>query len=205
MTIDEFDKYYIRRYTLLENDFLETVSYVSVEPENFNTYSQKYLNLLLAIGSEVDLARKLLANLINGYETKDKEVVSTIMNYDPEIKNLEVLYLEEGIKFKPWNYNECPEWRSVYTNVKHKRHYVAEKIDENKTFFQCANLKNVLEALAGLHSLIFYIYFLMNKNDNTDPVPPIRCMFRILNSHWAGIDYGSGVYIYNDSIIINTN
>ena len=143
MTIKEFEKHYVKRYKFLESRFLQTEDYVAIDELNFNAYSQAYLDLFLAIGSEVAIVKKLLARIIkNNDDIKDKDVNKIILEYDPTFKDLQVTLLREEIKFKPRNYPEDTKWWTVYTNLKHDRGGSAKIIDIDNPYYQCANLGN---------------------------------------------------------------
>lgn len=204
MTIKEFEKHYVKRYKFLESRFLQTEDYVAIDELNFNAYSQAYLDLFLAIGSEVDIVKKLLARIIkNDNDIKDGDVNKIILEHDPTFKDLQVTLLKEEIKFKPRNYPEHPRWRTIYTNLKHNRRNSAEIIGIDMPYYQCANLGNVLEALAGLHVVVYYTYHMLYvKNGKiNEPVPPMKSLFKIMNSYRKEIDYGTGPYFFEGTLI----
>lgn len=60
MTKNEFIKVYWRQYLLLEKEFLNTSDYVSIDQENYSTFSNQYLKLLLAVCSEMDSIAEVL-------------------------------------------------------------------------------------------------------------------------------------------------
>lgn len=55
MTTNEFNKYYLSHYMLLEHDFKATFDYVDPEKENYSAYSSIFLKQILSIGSEIDI------------------------------------------------------------------------------------------------------------------------------------------------------
>ena len=63
MTTNKFIQSYISRYEILESDFRLALRYVGLEKENYDTYSDYFLSLLLDIGSEVDVAIHKLAKM----------------------------------------------------------------------------------------------------------------------------------------------
>jgi hypothetical protein len=74
MNSKEFKRKYIDHYLLLENDFKKTFDYVSVERNNYDTYSAMYLKLILSIGSEIDILKKLIAKMLNpGFNEKKRQ------------------------------------------------------------------------------------------------------------------------------------
>lgn len=54
MTPQSFSKIFWKQYLLLEKDFLETDEFVTIDKNNFKTFSSRYTYLLLNICSEID-------------------------------------------------------------------------------------------------------------------------------------------------------
>ena len=85
MNTKEFEKSYINHYKLLEEDFKSTFSYVTLEPDNYDTYSSIYLKILLSIGSEIDILKKYLASLIKSDFNENRDNPNKIIvNFDNE-------------------------------------------------------------------------------------------------------------------------
>ena len=53
MNEDEFLGLYWKNYILLEKEFSETLEYITLDVDNYNVYSSRYIKLLLQIGSEI--------------------------------------------------------------------------------------------------------------------------------------------------------
>ena len=49
ITSQEFIRLYWGNYILLEKEFIKTIEYVSIDEENYATYSKAYAKLLLEI------------------------------------------------------------------------------------------------------------------------------------------------------------
>ncbi len=63
MNRDEFLKVYWKQYRLLERDLIQTDDYVSIDKDNYTTFSSQYTKLLLTTCSEMDsIAEQLLYN-----------------------------------------------------------------------------------------------------------------------------------------------
>lgn len=61
-------------YRELENDFMTTRKYVSLNQDNFSTYSIEYLKLYQAVCSEIDVIGKDMANAANErFKPDDKQ------------------------------------------------------------------------------------------------------------------------------------
>lgn len=54
---------YWNYYLVLEKKFINSTNYVAVNESNYNTYSFEFVNLILLIGSELDVTMKLLSNI----------------------------------------------------------------------------------------------------------------------------------------------
>lgn len=149
MNREKFLNVYWRYYGLLEEDFKNTIRFVSLEKDNYETYSIEYARLLQAICSEIDVIFKTICNKdkgnINEYAkiiiTKDKQFINNIVC---------LKMYNRGIKIKPfecWTENNPPEWWTAYNKIKHHRS------DEMKK----ATMKNTLYAISGLFLLEQYL------------------------------------------------
>ena len=126
ITTKQFEKAFIGRYKILEEEFASTFKYVSFEKENKDTYSDYYLNLLLSIGSEIDIIAHYLAKLYSkkipvksGWNT----VYKVIEDNHPNIKSLKVIIEASNLTLTPWNsgIGWNTDWWTVYNEVKHNR------------------------------------------------------------------------------------
>jgi hypothetical protein len=132
-------------FNALEEDVLRVTRFVEFSQENLETHSVEFVRLLLAIGSEVDVACKAL---IATYQPKAKpqtidQYRSHLLRQYPEIVDSVVECPRYDLKFQPWKdweNKKSPSWWRAYNNVKHSR----------ILNFRQANLDNVLNALAGL-------------------------------------------------------
>jgi len=160
------DNTYWHYYLSLEKDFIRTIDYVEICPTNSKSISIRYLQLLLAIGSEVDVTLKRLCrlqspklragssnidfsrgNLLNKYPNFYKMVLK-IPRYGKEIE-----------PWKSWKYLQNPFWWHAYNDLKHER---------NKYFFE-ANQKNTIESLGGLLCILLYLYIYTGSEQMLDP------------------------------------
>lgn len=158
-------------YQHIENDVASTFKYVELDEINFDTYSRHYKDLLSAIGSEVDVVGKSIAELV---DTTDKKLSKAPISHwgfvvekaCPRISAATVR-TQSGICFSPWkNWKnevaqdknqrtlyrlvkgaENPEWWRAYNKTKHRRKSLTNPDDSS---YEKANLGNVLNALAGL-------------------------------------------------------
>lgn len=142
MNIKEFEKKYLSYYLLLESDFIETFNYVSVESDNYKAYSNTYLKLLLAIGSEIDVIRKFIVNLFYpSFDEKKQNPNKLLMECFSDIKELEIKFKTTDEVLRPRDYSKEPDWWAAYNEIKHNRLEAAEKFDATKSIISMLTLK----------------------------------------------------------------
>jgi len=144
---------YWNYFLALENDLEQIARYIEFAEKNFKTYSIELAHLLLTASSEVDVVAKALCKKINpNAPTKDiNDYKKTIKKQLPDMIKEEVFIKGYGPKLRPWENwegNNNPVWWQSYNDVKHNR----------SSCFEEANLKNVLDAMAGLLVIVFYFY-----------------------------------------------
>lgn len=137
-------------FNTLEEDLLEVARYVEFTPNNYKTHSVQFVRLLLAAGSEVDVACKAL---IRTFEPNAKpenigHYRSHLLGQFPEIAEDVISCPRFGLKLQPWKGwpTAHPSWWHDYNSVKHDRIQNYER----------ANLENVLNATCGLGVIIQY-------------------------------------------------
>jgi len=136
----------------LEDDIARLSRYIEPTQKNFDTYSIELARVLLSACAEVDVTAKQLCIQLNA---KNAESINayreTITSVYPQISDCTVIVPRFGLTLTPWSnwkQSQKPEWWGGYTNIKHKRH----------THFSDANLKNVLNAVAGLFVLLLLLH-----------------------------------------------
>ena len=172
MTADEVIGLYWKYYLSLETQVVELERYVEFDLKtNGNTYSSRFLELLQAICSEVDVVGKVLAtqcdpNFTPTQYTKIRNWWFYIQSNYSGIQLDPVFFRKETIF--PWEnffvmkcdskYKDdsrvpdaaLPSWWNSYNNVKHRR---SDRFDDELLYYTQANLSNVISALAGLYIL----------------------------------------------------
>ncbi len=207
MNLEEFKKHYFSHYMLLESDFSETIKYVSLSEENFNTYSAIYLKQLLATCSEIDVLLSFLAKLYN-FNCKDTGFGCSkiLLENEPDIKNLQIEVKNKGIILQPWQCSSIPNWWTAYNEIKHNRFADATKFDKTKKYYQYANLDNVLNSLAALFSLELYAYKKLAQIENHQQfIPNIKSIFSVKNSYWENSNVGSGTLFIDGCLYIDND
>lgn len=141
-------------FLALDSDFDVLSRYVELAGNNFQTYSIELAHLLLSGSSEADVVLKALCLALDR-ESKTRNICdyqSTIIARLPSFAE-EAVYVPRYCltlhPFDNWQTEKnSPDWWQSYNAVKHHR-------DQS---FQQANLKNSLNALAGLMVSVFYLY-----------------------------------------------
>lgn len=209
MTCDEFSNLYWAHYISLEKEFVQTIPYVSLSTENYSTYSEIYLKLLLEIGSEVDVSLKQYCVLLNpafvGENISDYR--ACILAQKPSFFGEKVAVHEDELLLKPWNNrNEkgviSPFWWDAYNRCKHNR---ADKgkigNSANREYYKFANLKYVLNGLAGLYQVLLYSYRILAMAENKKieiPLPGSR-LFTLKGSDWNTVTFYQDFAQYFDN------
>lgn len=181
MNRNEFCKHHWEYYMVLERDFLEIERYVSFELGdnylyvgnthadlgNSMTFSSEFIKQYQGICSEVDVIMKSICKELGNPAANDMEhgYTPTILQNWGEIKNQKVKLKDIELQpFLNWeqapNY-KSPDWWTPYNKVKHERIVNYKK----------ANLKNVVNALAGLYILENYLVKYIGDRDNDMDVP----------------------------------
>ena len=154
MAIQQTTNFHHWNYFLaLEQDVERLARFIEFNEKNFNTYSIEIAHLYLAAASEVDvIAKQLCAKANPNSSPKNiEEYRITLAGLSMEIANTDIFIPSYGLTLSPWSNwrdEKAPTWWSDHNKVKHQR-------DSN---FDRANLKNVLNTMAGLFTLVLYNY-----------------------------------------------
>lgn len=143
-------------YCVLEKEFKEVVSYISLE--HLNVWSSKIANLLINLGSVIDsffklsLEDKEFSNIKKIIVLRKKDWHNMVDyrdifedNYNLSTKKIYIRYLDEFRKpFEKWSQaDKSLEWWKDYQSVKHDRFKNKKK----------ATLGSLLNGMAGLFLL----------------------------------------------------
>ena len=211
MNRDEFCKYHWEYYLVLEKDFLETERYISFDLGdnylyddrettnigNSMTFSNEYIKQYQTICSEIDVVMKSICNElgnssadnIKGYTPVILSKWSNITQQKVKIRDIE---LQPFMNWKDEPNYKSPYWWKPYNKVKH------ERID----YYKMANLKNVLNSLAGLFILENYFIKYIGDRDNDMDVPnDISKMFKMINFDTREEVVGKNSYVTSDGDI----
>ena len=167
---DEFLKVYWKQYQLIERDLIQTDDYVSIVKENYGTFSNQYMKLLLVICSEMDSIAEVLCRM-----REDKvpfgivNKLNALTEEYPNLKNYRVCtkYPYDIMHFVPmakFSDTSVSDWWQAYNDIKHRR---METNDAGRSNYTKANLKSVLHAMAALYILNRTLYDSLEDNGKT--------------------------------------
>lgn len=144
---------YWEYFLALDADLERAVRFVAPEPTNFSAYSIELARLLFSACSEIDVvAKALCAQVAPQASRKNIDDYRTVITKEyPNFPTVKAAIPRYGLEFQPWmdwQSGTNPVWWRSHTNVKHER----------TKHFPEANLKNSLNALAGLFLLVLYYY-----------------------------------------------
>lgn len=157
-----------RIFLALERDFLSTQDFVDIDKRNANTFSIKYRSIILQACSEIEKIYNKIFEIIRlerkneeGQEIKlpnMHEFLSAISKrYANDLYEMSILmpfYEKYDNNIKPWKtcidsagiFKGVPRFWAAYNDIKHNG-----KLEK-------ATMKNAIEAMAGLFSLLLIAY-----------------------------------------------
>lgn len=212
MTRDEFCKYHWEYFLVLEKDFLEIERYVTFDlgdnylyttqavnnNGNSQCFSNEFIKQYQAICSEVDVILKSIcvelnsnstANNMEQYTDEILNVWSGIVQQKAKMKDIE---LQPFLNWTKTPHYHSPDWWTPYNKVKHER----------LSNYKKANLKNTLNALAGLYILELYLIKHIGDRDNTIDVPnDISKMFEMVDYATNDTVIGKNSYLATEADI----
>lgn len=206
----EFCKHHWEYYLVLEKDFLITEQYVSFELGNnylYNkqkssdkgnsvTFSNEYIKQFQVICSEVDVILKSICKSLENVNVDEMECGYTpiILKHWPLITRQKVRF--KSIELQPFlNWKEAPnykspDWWTPYNKVKHKR----------ISNYKKANLKNVVNSLAGLYILENYFVKYIGDRDNDKDVPnDVSSVFEMIDFETRETVVGKNTYLTTEN------
>lgn len=154
----------IRAYNVIEKDLVSLFDYIEPTINNFSSYSHRIFELYLRICTEFESnAKKILIE--NQYKKstdlniEDYYKINRAMRLSEYKLYLNTTSTQNRLVFTPfieWNNNHSLSWYRDYNLVKHNRY-------DN---FKMANLGNLLNASAGLFSIIFGQFYTFSFSKN---------------------------------------
>lgn len=168
MTRDDFLKVYWKQYRLMEREFVLTDDYVSIDKDNYDTFSTQYTKLLLTICSEIDSIVEVLCSLHEDRIPKGiKNKLDALIEEYPNLKNYrvntrypyDIKNISPLVKFS----DSVSDWWQAYNMIKHNR---LGSNEAGRFNYTKANLKNVLYAIAALYILNRNLYDSLEGDKN---------------------------------------
>lgn len=169
-------------FLALEKDLEVLSRYIEFTETNFTCYSLEISRILFSAAAEVDVVAKQLCVKINptSSDSNINQYRDEIRTAYPGLQSFKVTIPRFGLELTPWsNWSDAtgvPDWWTAYNKVKHHRN----------TDYHRGNLKNCLNAAAGLFVLILYFY--KEKAENAELIP-IPSLFRVTEEHFDGTTF----------------
>jgi len=168
-------------FLALEDD-LETLSKYIDFSANDEVYSIEIARLFLNTCSEVDVILKQLCKAIDQNSTAGSinHYYNEISAALPNLVPFKVTIPRLGLTLTPWidwSNDHPPFWWKDHNKVKHHRH-------EN---FSKANLKNCLNAVAGLYVAVLYLYMEQAESGELLQLPKL---FNVDDQYFSGTQMG---------------
>ena len=193
MNRDDFCRLHWSYYLVLEKDFLDTERYISFDfgdnylydshtihdYGNSGAFSNEFVKQYQAICSEVDVVLKTICKELSGITENNMPAYTDLVlkkwkTLSEQKVRMNTIKLQPFKNWKPSLSYSAPDWWTPYNRVKHERL-------EN---FRKANLKNVMNALAGLYILESYLVKYIGDRDKTEDVPnDISNLFELIDFH----------------------
>jgi hypothetical protein len=161
----------------IERDVERLSRYVEFDMRNFECFSMEIARVLMAAAAEADVVCKQLCQRIDPSSKAEKinQYRNMIVAAHPALPRFEVSLARYGLH--PWDEwtgpSGAPLWWTAYNKTKHHRH--AE--------YHRANLKNALNAMAGLFVVVLHLY--RDRARAGKLLPPAR-LLRVGERHFLG-------------------
>ena len=167
MNIELFQNKYWNQYMKIEEEFVNTFEYVDCNKDNYLTFSNEYVKILLQAGSEIDVLMRMICNFNTDERSDIVKYAKIILDKYPKItsQNVEIINgIDTLVPYENWNVNKAAQsltfWE-VYNNVKHNR----------VESYKLANLKNTISCLAAMFILEMYVIndmYIMNDEETNN-------------------------------------
>ncbi|MCC8126352.1 MAG: hypothetical protein LIO92_03000 [Clostridiales bacterium] len=178
MNRKELTQSHWRYYLILERRFMESLEYVELHTDNYNTFSDGYALLIQAIGAELDVVFKEFC----GFSTSERKTIAdyaqTVLGSYPDIVNQKIALQNFDLEiqpFKNWNNSQPAQsliWWTAFTEIKHNRY------DKRKQ----ATQENVVNMLGALYLLeMKYLKLITAHSDELDVFDESSGLFTLKN------------------------
>jgi hypothetical protein len=170
-------------FLAVERDLERLSRFVEFDARNFSCFSLELARILLAAGAEVDVVWKQVCQAADPQSSADNinAYRDLLVQQYPVIPQFIVEMPRYGLTMCPWdewkNADGVPRWWTAYNKTKHQRN----------THYEHANLKNALNAVAGLFVTTLYRY---PDEARLGQLVPIPQLLRPSNAHAGGTTFG---------------
>lgn len=200
VTRNEFIQRYWKYYLMLEQNFLDTEQYLSIDELNYKAFSNEYIKQYQTICSEIDvIAKSYCIELNSGFRgSQINAYCKCITDNNTDFINRKVKVRDRDIEIYPWKdwtytteiqdngntkvVSNNPDWWQKYNKIKHNRTTINN--ETQLPYYKLANQENVINSLAALFQLeLYYFRKLQQTHFSTDadmPGPPSK-LFEIEN------------------------
>jgi hypothetical protein len=149
---------------------------------NDDTYSIEIARLFLSSCSEVDVVLKQVCKAVNSASVADSidQYFPFVTGYFPNFVEFEVKIPRFGLTLRPWQdwkQSQSPFWWQHHNKVKHQRH----------DHFEKANLKNCINAVAGLYISVLHLYKPQAEAGELQQLPHL---LNVADQYFAGTTMG---------------
>jgi hypothetical protein len=168
-------------FLAIERDVDELSRYVEFHENNFKCFSIEIARILLVSAAEVDVVCKQVCQAVDANSSADSinNYRDELLRVYPAIPQFKILLPRSGLTLTPWDEwsnNRVPVWWTAYNKTKHDRNSEYEE----------ANLKNALNAVAGLFVIVLYLYRAKAEAGELVPSPQL---FRAHDEHIRAITH----------------
>lgn len=149
-------------YLDLENTFITTIQYISLDVRNFKAFSNSLANQILANCAEIESILKEVLNKKGDWlkitqlltqASKDKSWGMIFNERVTIVRNEKILIRPFGnLQICSNNQLSSPRWWSAYNKLKHDRY--------KGNHLTWANLRNTLYSLSGLFVIVMYCHYI---------------------------------------------
>lgn len=199
MDRNELSRNHWKYYLMLEKHFVESIEYVELHEDNFNTFSNGYALLIQAIGAELDAVFKEYC----GFNTDDRETIADyaqyLLNNEPHIVNQIISVQEYDVEiqpFKNWDVNhpaQSLQWWKAFADIKHNRYNQLKQ----------AKLENVLNILGALCLIeMMYLNKITNGTNELDIFNESSKLFTLKNWTTKGVTLNNAIAIIDRSDVL---
>lgn len=118
---------YWRYYLQLEDQFIESIEYVELDPRNYSAFSNRFAMLIQAIGAELDTLFKLFCDFDLSARKNISDYAEQILQHNASIIDLKVKLRQFGFEIQPfsgWDLHQAAQslaWWHAFTAIKHDR------------------------------------------------------------------------------------